>query len=211
MEIEGADSVEPAGKIEIAHGGQGRKLIGAGHHRRTEAEPVLDRHSEALHQGAGVFAETLLTGHQWIAMMGVFHLALVEVRRHAHVVMGRQQQAASLSRQEFLEGLDFFDGRLLLRHHMIEAEDHHRIGVGQDTIVDRQFLPGLIDALIYRDRFAGHFLSETLKPYRRQMKQLQCACNALQEHLFREFRRFITRPRHPAHFRHGRKAIVQLR
>ena len=94
---------------------------------------------------------------------------------------------------------------------MVEAKDHHRIGVGQNTIIDRQFLPGLIDPLIYRNRFAGNFLGETLKPYGRQMKQLQCACNALQEHLFREFRRFITRPRHAAHFRYGRKAIVQLR
>ena len=184
MEIECSNSIEPATKIKVAHSGNWSKLVCARQHRRSQAKPVLNRYAETLHQGTGIFPKTLLTRDQWVAMMGVLHLALIEVRGHAHVVMRRQQKATSLSRQKFLDCFDFFARRLLLGDHMVQAKDHHRIRVCKNAIINRQLLTGLIYSLINRNGISCNFLGETLKSYCRQMEQLQCSRNSLQEHLF---------------------------
>ena len=43
--------------------------------------------------------------------------------------------------------LDLFRRRFLLGHHVVEAEDHQRVRVGEHAFVDRQSLAGLIDPL----------------------------------------------------------------
>ena len=77
-------------------------------HRRAEAEPILNWYAETLHEGSGVYAETLLARDQWIAMMGVFHLAPFEILRTPTSWCGAEQQASSFSCQKLLECLDLF-------------------------------------------------------------------------------------------------------
>ena len=55
-------------------------------------------------------------------MMCIFHLALVHVGGHAHVVMGCKQEATSLSRQKLSKRLDLFARRFLLRDHMVKPK-----------------------------------------------------------------------------------------
>ena len=55
-----------------------------------------------------------------------------------------------------LERGDLFRRGFLFGHHMIQAEDHQRIGIGENSFVDRQLLAGLVDTLINRDGIARH-------------------------------------------------------
>ena len=40
---------------------------------------------------------------------------------------------------------------------MIQSKHHQGVGVGQDSLVDREPVSGLVDALIHSDRMAGRF------------------------------------------------------
>ena len=46
---------------------------------------------------------------------------------------------------------------------MVETEHHQRVGVGQDSLVDRQLVAGLVDALEDGDRVPGGFSGELLE------------------------------------------------
>ena len=84
--------------------------------------------------------------------------------------------------------LDLFRGRFLLGDQMIEAEHHQRVGVVEHAGVDRQLLPGLIDALVDGDGMSGQLANQLLETEQRQMEQLERAGDALQEHLSRSTR-----------------------
>ena len=81
VEVEGGDVVEQPRAVEIAEGGQRRDLVGAVDDGRAQPPGVVHRHVERLHQGAGVLAEALLAGHEPVAVVLVFHLALRRGRR----------------------------------------------------------------------------------------------------------------------------------
>ncbi len=64
---------------------------------------------------------------------------------------------------------------------MVEPEHHQRVGVGQDPLVDREFVAGLVDALEDGDRVPGGLLRDLLERQGGAVEQLQRACDALQE------------------------------
>ena len=65
---------------------------------------------------------------------------------------------------------NLFRACLLFRDHMIETENHHRIGVAKDLLVHGQTLTRLIDPLVNYDRMSGGLADEVLKPHGRQVK-----------------------------------------
>ena len=62
---------------------------------------------------------------------------------------------------------------------MVEAEYHQSVSIGQYTLIDRQPVARLIDALEHRDGLAGRFADDLLKRQRGPMEQLQRAPDAL--------------------------------
>ena len=80
------------------------------------------------------------------------------------------QQASSLPRQKFSNRFNFFCACLLLRDHVIQTENHHRIGVAKDRLVYWQALTCLINPLVNHDRLSGGLTDNVLKSHGRQMK-----------------------------------------
>src|SRR5437762_10922348 len=68
VKIEGRHVREPTMPVEIARDCQRCNLVGALDHRRPEAKTIFHGYAEALHERAGVQAETLLPRDQWIAV-----------------------------------------------------------------------------------------------------------------------------------------------
>src|SRR5579862_6460215 len=93
---------------------------------------------------------------------------------------------------------------------MVEPEDHQRVGIGENPLVNRQLLAGLIDALVDGDGLPRYFADDALKVQQRKVEELERPLDALQKHLIRICLRFVRRPRDAAHFGHRRKPIVQL-
>ena len=124
-------------------------------------------------------------------MVLVFHLALVHVRRRADIVMRPDDQTRSFPREKFLRRRRSRPGGFLLGHHVIEAEDHQRVSIGEDAFVERETLSGLIDALVNGNRLPRGFPDRVLKPHERQVEQFQRSRDALQEHSLRIFWIFI--------------------
>ena len=108
---------------------------------------IFDGDAEAFHDGAGVLAETLLAGNKRVAMVGVLHCTLLQVGRNADVVVRADDEAGAFALEELSNGFDFFRRGFLLRDHVIETEDHQRVGVSENALVDGQSLACLIDAL----------------------------------------------------------------
>jgi hypothetical protein len=69
-------------------------------------------------------------------MVRVFHLTLRRVIGYAYIMMGADDETSTFSRKKFSNCLDFVSACLLFRNHMIEAEDHHRIGIAEDLFVE---------------------------------------------------------------------------
>ena len=115
---------------------------------RPQTIPILDWHAEALHERARVLAEALLSRNERIAVVGVFHRALVQVVGDAHVVMRAEDEARAFALEELAHRLDLLRSGFLFGDHVIEAEHHQRVGVGEHALVDRKRWPGLVDALV---------------------------------------------------------------
>src|SRR6476620_3144599 len=102
VEIERGYAFQPAARVEVAHCIERRDLTGFLDRGRTQAVAVFDGNAETLHQGACVATEPLLARHQLVAMVLVFHLTLVHVRRRADIMMRPDDQTGSFPRQELL-------------------------------------------------------------------------------------------------------------
>ena len=129
------------------------------------------------------FAESLLARDERVAVVVVLHVALLQVVRGADVVVRPENDARSLASEERAQRLDLLGRGLLFGDHMVEPEDHQRVGVGEDPLVDRQFLSGLIDALVDGHGLARYLADDALKAQQRKVKQLQRSLDALKEHL----------------------------
>ena len=103
-------------------------------------------------------------------MVGVFHLALRRIAGHADIVMRSYQQTSSLPRQKFSNRLDFFRAGLLFCDHVVQTENHHRIGVAENLFTQRQALTRLVNPLVNDDGMSGGLTDDVLKPYGRQVK-----------------------------------------
>ena len=143
-------------------------------------------------------------------MMSVLHGALLQIGGAADVMVRSKDETGSFATQKMPQRLDLFRRGLLFGDHVIQAEDHECVGVGEDPLVQRQSLTGLIDPLKDRDRRTGDSPDHLLESHDGEMEQLQCSSDALQKHLLRKLHRFISRPRYPANLSHRREAIVQL-
>ena len=90
--------------------------------------------------------------------------------------MTRRRRDAVLSAGKFppaseiFDRFDLFRARLLLCEHMIQTENHHRVGVVKDRLVYRQALTRLVNPLIDDDRLSCDLTDKVLKPHGRQMK-----------------------------------------
>src|SRR3954471_16815409 len=113
--------------------------------------------------------------------MLVLHLALSHARGEPDVVWWPEQEAGILALEPLPDGRDLFRRGLLLGDEMVQAEDQQGVGVRQDPLVDRQPIPGLVDALEYGDRMTGRLGGRLLEVERRPMEQLQRPRDALQE------------------------------
>ena len=164
MEVERLHAFEPAAGVEVAVLDQRLELSGPLDGGRAQAVLIVNRHAEPLHQRPGVLAEPLLTGDERIAVVRVFHRALLEIVRHADVVVRTENQAGAFAREPRADRLDFLGGRFLLGDQMIETEHHQRVGVVENAGVDRQLLTRLIDALVHRHRLPGQLADQLLEP-----------------------------------------------
>ena len=79
----------------------------AGMRCRSQSVAVFDRHAEPFHQRAHVFREALLSRHERVAVMVVFHVADFQIRRRADVVMRPENEARPFAAQKILERRDF--------------------------------------------------------------------------------------------------------
>ena len=102
--------------------------------------------------------------------MSIFHLALRRIGRDADIVVRTYDQTGPLSRQKFSNSFNFFCACLLFGDHMIKTENHHRIGVVKDLLIQWQALTRLINSLINYDGMSRGLTDDILKPYGRQVK-----------------------------------------
>ena len=84
-------------------------------------EPVLIVHCdvERLHQRAGVLAKALLTWYERVAVMEIFHLALLQIVGEADVVVRREQQAGAFAHEPLADSCNFLRCGFLLGKKMI--------------------------------------------------------------------------------------------
>ena len=87
MKIEGGDIRQEARLIEVPEGREGRDFVRAFDQRRPKSEVIDDGNVERLHQRARVLSKPLLARHERVAMVQVFHLALLHVVGEADIVM----------------------------------------------------------------------------------------------------------------------------
>ena len=107
---------------------------------------------ESRHQRTGILPQALLARHEWVAMVEVFHLALIEVVGETDIVVRREEQAGAFALEPLANGCDFLRRGFLLGQKMIEPEYEECVGVGQNSFVNRQFIARLVDALKHRNR-----------------------------------------------------------
>src|SRR3954465_9662136 len=122
--VERCHPCQPSARVEIPHRGQRRNLIGSPDHCGTETKTVLDGNTKPRHQRPRVPTETLLPRNQGIAMVGIFHLALLHVGGSAHVMGRPNDPACPFAREKLPNRLDFLPGSFLLGDHMVEAKHH---------------------------------------------------------------------------------------
>ena len=77
---------------------------------------------ESLHQRTGVLPEALLARHERVAVMEVFHLALLQVAGEADIVVRREQQAGAFALEPLADGRDFLWRGFLLGKKVVESE-----------------------------------------------------------------------------------------
>ena len=91
---------------------------------------------------------------------------------------------------------------------VVQPEHHQGVGVGEDPLVDREPVAGLVDALEDGDRVAGGFAGQVLESQRRAVEKFQGAGDALEEVRLVVFRCLVARPQGVADFGHGGEAVV---
>src|SRR6266436_2269479 len=129
MEIERRDVLEQSKLVNVPERGKRRDLLRAFDQRGTESVGIVHRDIERLHQRAGILPKALLTRHERIAVMEVFHLPLLQVAGEADIVMRREQQAGAFALEPLADCCDFLRCGLLLGKKVVESEYQERVGV----------------------------------------------------------------------------------
>jgi hypothetical protein len=87
MEDECLYVCKPATSVDIIERREGGRLSGTWTCFWPESVLILYGHSESLHKRACVLAEALLLGNQRIAVMSVFHIALLQIALGTDIMM----------------------------------------------------------------------------------------------------------------------------
>jgi hypothetical protein len=94
------------------------------------------------------------------------------------VVRG-EQQAGAFALKPLADGCNFFRRHLLLGKEVIQAKHHERVGICEDSFVNRQLEAGLVDALKHCHRMAGGLAGNLLEAESGTVEKLQCTCDPL--------------------------------
>src|SRR3954454_15398785 len=95
MKHKRTDTCQPTTLVQVAIRGK-RNSAGRTRMRcRPQTVLVFYRHAQSLHKRTCVLTEALLSRDKRIAVMGIFHRALLQVRRNAYVVMWAKDQAGA--------------------------------------------------------------------------------------------------------------------
>ena len=89
MEVKSANVVQQTELVQVLADRQWSDLPCAFHDSRTESVLIQHPHTERLHQRTGVLTKALLAWYKGVAMVRVFHLALLHVAGETDVVMRR--------------------------------------------------------------------------------------------------------------------------
>src|SRR5579871_118762 len=166
MKVEGRDVPQESKAVKVLEGREWSNLVCPLHDRRAKSIGVMYGNAKALHQRARILTKPLLARDERVAVMQIFHLALLQVVGETDVMMGRKQETGAVALQPLADRGDLVRRRLLLGDYMIEAEHHQRVGIGENALVDRKLVAGLIDALKDRDRMARRFAGNLLEAER---------------------------------------------
>src|SRR5580704_7683579 len=124
VEVEGRDILQEAKAVVVVEGRERSNFVCAFHEGRPKAVRVVYGNAKPLHQRARVLSKTLLARHERIAVVEIFHLALLHVTGEADVMMGRKQETSAVPLQPFADRGDLFRSRLLFGENMVESEHH---------------------------------------------------------------------------------------
>ncbi len=149
-------------------------------------------------------------GHQRIAVVFIFHLALLEVLGETDVVMRGEQEAGIFAFEPFADCLHFGRFGVLFGDQVVEAENQQGVGIGEDAFINDEFVTGLVDALIDGDGLAGGFAGELLKGEGGAVKEFEGSGDALEELGGDPLGRFVGGPGDAPDLGHGGKAIVHF-
>src|SRR5580693_6308166 len=95
MEVEGRDVLQEAKAVEVVEGRERSNFVCAFHQRGPKAVGVMYGNAKPLHQRARVLSKPLLARHEWVAVVQIFHLALLHVAGEADIVMRREQETGA--------------------------------------------------------------------------------------------------------------------
>ncbi len=211
VEVQGRDVLQEAKPVDVVEGRERSNFVCAFHDRWPKAVGVVYGNAKALHQRARILPKPLLARDERVAVMQILHLSLLHVAGEADVMMGRKQETGAVPLQPFADRGNLLRRRLLFGENMVESEHHQRVGVGQNTFIDRQLESGLVDALEDGDRMASRFASDLLETEGRAVKELKRSRDALKELRRAPFRRFVGRPEDVPNLGHGGETILHRR
>jgi hypothetical protein len=126
----------------------------------------------------------------------------------ADVMMGRKQETSAVPLQPLADRGNLLRRGLLFGENMIESEHHQGVSVGENALIDRQSVSGLVDALEDGDRMARCFAGDLLETEGRAVKQLERSRDALKELRGAPFWRLVGRPEDVPNLGHGGEAIL---
>jgi hypothetical protein len=178
MEIECRDVFEQTQLVNVPKGRKRRDLVRAFDERWPETPQVMHWDVESLHQRTGVLPEALLARHECVAVVEVFHLALLEVVGETDIVVRREQQAGAfaLSHSRMAatsSGAASCSERRWSSPNTMSVSVSARIlsSIGSET--------RLVNALENGDRMAGDLASNLLEAERGTVEKLQRTRNPL--------------------------------
>src|SRR5438034_8141359 len=120
-------------------------------------------------------------------------------------------QASSFAHQKIANRRDFGLTCLLIRTEGVQSPHQKCVGVCEHTLVERYFVPGLVNSLIDGNRMARCFSHKMLKGQPSSEEKFKRSGDTLLEQQWvRIFWRLKRRPSDPANLGHARKAVIQL-
>jgi hypothetical protein len=104
--------------------------------------------------------------------MGVLHGTFLQIVGYSDIVVRSEDQANSFASEELSESFHLLRVCFLFCDHVVEAEDHKNVRVVEDSLVDRELLSCLIDALVDGDGMVCGLADEILKSEEAEVKEL---------------------------------------